>query len=75
MAEYLATGECLMKFLAGELGDDAQSNCGKCESCLGRALVPADYPMELAGRAASFLRGRPYPIEPRKRGEGREPSP
>jgi ATP-dependent DNA helicase RecQ len=66
MAEYLTTRDCLMRFLARELGDDAGADCGKCENCLGRAVVSPEYPVALAAGAADFLRRRPCDIQPRK---------
>src|SRR5665648_1036795 len=66
MAEYMATDDCLMSYLAAELDDPHVGPCGRCSSCAGGPLVPETYSIEAAAEAAQFLRKCDQPIEPRK---------
>jgi len=54
MREYMATGDCLMQFLAAELDDRHAVPCGICANCAG-GLLPEDYPGDLAQLAVEFL--------------------
>ncbi|MGO4885348.1 MAG: RecQ family ATP-dependent DNA helicase [Bryobacteraceae bacterium] len=65
MNEYLASGGCLMEFLARELSDPDAAPCGKCANCTGQGLGAA-YPEQLAQEALQFLGRLSLPIEPRK---------
>lgn len=67
MREYMQSRECLMMFLARELGDPDPERCGKCAVCLGEPILPSDYSRELAEKAQQFLRGSDVSFEPRKR--------
>jgi ATP-dependent DNA helicase RecQ len=70
MRDYLHTRECLMRFLGRELDDPAVAACGRCASCAGQPLFPAQHSVPLAAQAAGFLRRLDQPIEPRKRWPG-----
>jgi ATP-dependent DNA helicase RecQ len=65
MDAYLASGDCLMQFLALDLDDPHAAPCGKCANCTGQRLG-ATYPPGLAEEAARFLERLWFPIEPRK---------
>ena len=65
MKVYMASEDCLMQFLAGELNDPAAEPCGKCANCAGH-LLSEDYPARLAQEAVDFLGRLENPIEPRK---------
>jgi ATP-dependent DNA helicase RecQ len=65
MARYMASGDCLMEFLAAELDDPSAGPCGKCVNCAGH-LLGEDYPAPLAQEALDFLDRLENPIEPRK---------
>ena len=69
MHDYLRTSECLMAFLARELGDPATAaqKCGRCANCLGQPLLACPPPPEAIHRAEDFLARRPIELEPRKR--------
>jgi ATP-dependent DNA helicase RecQ len=69
MRRYVRTKECLMAFLARELGDDATASkrCGKCSNCIGRPLYDGNPTPEDIRRAEDFLVRRPIEIAPRKR--------
>jgi ATP-dependent DNA helicase RecQ len=66
MGLYMASQDCLMEFLAGELNDPNAEPCGKCVNCTGH-LLEQDYPAALAQVALDFLDRLENPIEPRKR--------
>ena len=70
MIAYQRSQECLMAFLARELGDPAPAACGRCAVCLGRPLLPITYAMDVAMAAADFLRHVDLPITPRRRWPG-----
>ncbi|RRR65580.1 MAG: DEAD/DEAH box helicase, partial [Candidatus Viridilinea halotolerans] len=70
MRDYLHTHECLMRFLGHELDDPAVAECGRCANCIGAPLVPTDYTVAMAVRAAEFLQRLDQPIEPRKQWPG-----
>jgi ATP-dependent DNA helicase RecQ len=65
MKIYMASENCLMQFLAGELNDPAAEPCGKCVNCAGH-LLSENYPEHLAQEAVDFLGRLENPIEPRK---------
>ncbi len=65
MREYVATGQCLMQFLASVLNDPLARPCGKCMNCR-RTPPQIGVPRELSEAAATFLNNLNIPIEPRK---------
>jgi ATP-dependent DNA helicase RecQ len=65
MNDYLASSECLMRFLSSELSDPHAARCGKCANCTGAGLGAA-YSRDLAEEAARFLDHLDLPIHPRK---------
>jgi len=69
MHDYIRTGECLMAFLARELGDleTASKRCGCCANCVGHPLIEVVPTADAVRRAEDFLARRPIEIEPRKR--------
>ncbi|MBD2211706.1 RecQ family ATP-dependent DNA helicase [Nostoc linckia FACHB-104] len=66
MLEYMQSQQCLMAFLATELDDPNPSACGKCAVCIGKALLPVNYKMELVNQAILYLRRSDQIIYPRK---------
>lgn len=66
MRGYLATGECLMRFLRQALDDPASANCGRCANCLGRPVVDISIDRKTAIEASTFIRGSDVVILPRK---------
>jgi ATP-dependent DNA helicase RecQ len=66
MKVYMASGSCLMQFLAAELSDPNASPCGKCARCIGK-LLPEGYPDDVARAAVEFLDRLENPILPRKK--------
>lgn len=66
--DYVATDECLMKFLQRSLGDsqDQLRDCGRCENCTGRQLVHSSVSDEVVARARKFLGKQHIVIQPRK---------
>lgn len=70
MQMYMRTRDCLMQFLAKELGDLAVPPCGRCANCTGKPIVDAQYAPALATRAHEFLKQRAEVISPRKRWQG-----
>jgi len=69
MHDYIRTSECLMAFLARELGDNvtAAKKCGQCVNCRGQALIDYHPAPEEVRRAEDFLTRRPIELAPRKR--------
>src|SRR5579859_4727563 len=69
MREYATTSGCRMAFIRRQLDDEADSGCGRCDSCAGWSLdVPLD--AALVAEAASFIRHRSIDLEPRKQWPG-----
>jgi len=64
--DYIDSADCKMLFLARTLDDPAPSACGRCTSCLGRAIVPEDFSHANAVAAARFLRHSEFPLETKK---------
>jgi len=54
MRQYMASGECLMRFLARELSDPQAQDCGKCANCTGRQ-ASSGLSEELVEAALQFL--------------------
>jgi ATP-dependent DNA helicase RecQ len=66
MRTYMQSTDCLMAFLERELGERYPQDCGRCEACRGKPLLPKTVPRELAAEAHQFLARQSYVIEPRK---------
>jgi ATP-dependent DNA helicase RecQ len=66
MRAYMASRDCLMRFLAEALDDPHAKPCGRCASCVGEVL-PETVPTHLAAAAKTFLAQLDNPIEPRGR--------
>lgn len=64
--DYIDTADCKMLFLARTLDDPQPRNCGRCTSCLGRAVVPEGFSHAHAVAAARFLRHSEFPLECKK---------
>lgn len=62
MQEYIGTPRCKMEFLARVLDDPAPAPCGRCSSCLSRAIISESFPHELGVEAAQFLRHSEFPL-------------
>lgn len=65
MRAYMASRDCLMRFLAEELSDPSAAACGKCVNCRGW-LLSESYPEETVQAAVRFLDGLDKPIQPRR---------
>lgn len=65
MRDYMASGDCLMQFLAEELNDPEAAPCGKCVNCVGR-LLPETVNEDLEGAATQFLDRLEIPIQPKR---------
>jgi ATP-dependent DNA helicase RecQ len=65
MKTYMASPQCLMRFLAEELSDLNVEPCGRCASCIGE-LLPESYPENLRQSAVEFLSYLENPLQPRK---------
>ncbi|RJQ32674.1 MAG: RecQ family ATP-dependent DNA helicase [Peptococcaceae bacterium] len=63
--EFVATKNCLMEFVAGELGDPFATPCGKCANCQQPFFANKTEP-ELVSRAIEFLHRDEQIMEPRK---------
>jgi ATP-dependent DNA helicase RecQ len=60
--DYVDAPGCKMQFLAESLDDLHPSACGRCESCLGRPVVPAVVTRQLAIEAGRFLKVAELPL-------------
>ena len=67
MTAYMAHPGCLMEYLARALDDPHAGPCGKCAACRGAPLLSPEINLDLANRAAIFLRRSYQPLPPRKR--------
>jgi ATP-dependent DNA helicase RecQ len=67
MIDYFHTDGCRMRFMANLLDDPWADDCGICDNCTG-TTPERDLPVALVAEAERFLRRRPIPIRPRKRG-------
>jgi ATP-dependent DNA helicase RecQ len=65
MQEFVETSDCLMEFVARELGDPDAQPCGRCATCAGPA-VGENISEEVVRDAVLFLRRSNIPFEPRK---------
>ncbi|MDH5785919.1 MAG: RecQ family ATP-dependent DNA helicase [Chromatiales bacterium] len=63
---YLTDTGCKMVYLRRALDDVNPAPCGKCNSCLARAVVDVGMDAQLAHAAASFLKQAEMVISPRK---------
>lgn len=64
--EYVEHEDCLMNYLQEALDDDTQTRCGRCSSCLGKAVFNEEPSREFVLDAALFLKNSEFPLEPRK---------
>ncbi|RFZ85258.1 ATP-dependent DNA helicase RecG [Mucilaginibacter terrenus] len=64
--EYIDYSGCLMNFLQNALDDTSQVPCGRCSSCLKRAIFSGQPNREYILEAGLFLRNSEFPLEPRK---------
>lgn len=56
MQQYMASRECLMRFLAAALDDPHARDCGRCANCVGTPLLHTSFDLNLANAATRFLR-------------------
>jgi ATP-dependent DNA helicase RecQ len=66
MDAYMASEECLMRFLEQELDDPHPHACGRCAVCVGHPLLPTDASPQMIERAVQFLRRNEQVITPRR---------
>jgi ATP-dependent DNA helicase RecQ len=62
---YVASGDCLMRFLTRELDDPADEECRRCANCT-QPFLPTTPDPQLTQEAVLFLKRGYRPIEPRK---------
>ena len=67
MQRYHGHRGCLMAYLAHELGDSNNEDCGRCSSCLPSAGLGSSYRHETLVEAGKFLQCREIVIKPRKK--------
>ena len=63
--EYLFSKECRMKFLAEVLDDPTATDCGKCDNCLGKAILDTSFPKDKITEASEYLSQADIPLKPR----------
>lgn len=66
MNQYMGSNNCLMMFLSNELDDQNPTLCGRCASCLDKAIISDTVSADLVNKATEFLKRKHYEIEPRK---------
>jgi len=66
MKQYMQHTGCLMAFLQEALDDSDVKDCGKCHNCNPDLLLSEDFDIDLASRAAQFLKHSYLDIKPRK---------
>ena len=64
---YIDTSTCLMRFLAEILDDPNPEDCGKCSSCVGRAIVDTSISKQTVNEATQFLQRAEMELICRKR--------
>lgn len=64
--DYASTEGCLMKFLSDELDGPTETECGRCERCLGAPPVDIILDHAKINEAARFIRRSEVPLHPRK---------
>jgi ATP-dependent DNA helicase RecQ len=62
LQRFIDAPGCKMQFLAESLDDLHPSSCGRCESCLGRPVMPAAVARQLAIEAGRFLKAAELPL-------------
>lgn len=62
---YLGAAGCKMTYLRRALDDNDPTPCGKCASCLGKAVINLPVNPALAHQAATFLKHAEMVIKPR----------
>jgi ATP-dependent DNA helicase RecQ len=66
MQVYMNESSCLMSFLQHALDDPNPDSCGKCKNCSPTDLLNEEFDMDLANRAALYLKRSYQPVPPRK---------
>lgn len=66
MKEYITHQGCLMKYIANELDDPTQEDCGICVNC-NQVLLPTKPCDETIHKALEYLHQDYVVIDPRKR--------
>ena len=66
MQAYIATDQCLMRFLGQALDDPAAADCGRCANCLGHSILDITIDRNAGIEASVFIRGSETVIRPRK---------
>lgn len=62
---YLGAADCKMTYLRRALDDNDPTPCGKCASCLGKAIINLPVNPALVHQAATFLKHAEMVIKPR----------
>lgn len=63
--DYITNQNCRMIFLRQSLDDSNTTECGRCENCLGEAIIDVPIEREIAHRAGIFLRQSEIRIVPK----------
>lgn len=58
MDQYVDIKTCYMKFLANELDDDTDENCGRCSNCLEKEFFSSKVSNENILKAENFIKNR-----------------
>lgn len=64
--DYIRTQNCRMAFLQHALNDPCESDCKRCDNCLGRPLIGLGYSRKLVLEVREFLQRLEFSIKPRK---------
>lgn len=67
MQAYLTTDACLMSTLSTALDDPYAGPCGRCENCIGRAIIATDVGRPAIAEASRFIKQSEVELKPRKR--------
>jgi ATP-dependent DNA helicase RecQ len=65
MLDYLATGECRMRYLREQLDDPGAVDCGRCDNC-GGLVLDATVSEAAVAEAGDRLARPGVPVEPRR---------
>ena len=65
--DYISTQSCRMAFLQHALNDPSESDCKRCENCLGRPLIGLEYSRNLVLEVREYLQRLEFSIKPRKK--------
>ena len=67
MRELIDTDKCYSRFAVNCLDDFTAEDCGRCANCLGHDILPSKASSESIKKAADYVDGQRFTIEPRKK--------